>query len=535
MANRLQPVNLLDFVGGLNLRADAFTLNDTESNDLLNVEIVGDGGFRNRQGWSATFTAVANGHDWNPRHAYNFVRSNAPSTSVFTNANKVWWGRETIGSFQPLETAEDTAVVASAVSHEADFASWGDTLYIACGGVAENPSVKWDGEGYAVALTAPGIDSNPWQDDYTNPTVGNFPNAEHLETHAGYMFAASIREGAGGGTLYKNRIRWSHPNNPESWAEDDYIDLNVGGGKITGLKSFQDHLLIFKEDAVHALYGYDADSWQRLQVSRAAGASGPQAITRSPTAVYFAGRAGVFAYAGEQAVEISDKIRPAVENLASYENVWVGWSDRRLWVSVPDKNSDSTDAVYSYVFDPTIGTGAWSRYQSANGYAVGPFFECSCEFAALRGPLNVIVKLNKIEFGGDKLGSTAELTPFTAYYTTKWVDAGWPTLRKSWRRPDFVLPRLDADYQIGVQVYRNYDTQNPRRSFIVNSPGGSGDLWGEFDWGDGFWGGGGEGSTIQRASNLGLAAAVMMKISGPVNARWGVDGIVLKFLPRRFR
>ena len=51
MPNRLEPLNLMDFTGGLNLRRNQFQLADNESPDLLNVDIDPRGGFYTRKGW----------------------------------------------------------------------------------------------------------------------------------------------------------------------------------------------------------------------------------------------------------------------------------------------------------------------------------------------------------------------------------------------------------------------------------------------------------------------------------------------------
>ncbi len=47
----LHPLNLADFTGGLNLRADAFELKDNESPEMLNVDVDPRGGVRSRRGW----------------------------------------------------------------------------------------------------------------------------------------------------------------------------------------------------------------------------------------------------------------------------------------------------------------------------------------------------------------------------------------------------------------------------------------------------------------------------------------------------
>ena len=48
------------------------------------------------------------------------------------------------------------------------------------------------------------------------------------------------------------------------------MDIDVGerGDVITGLVPLADRLLIFKNNSVHALYGFDSDSFQLTALSR---------------------------------------------------------------------------------------------------------------------------------------------------------------------------------------------------------------------------------------------------------------------------
>ena len=51
MPNRLEPLDLMDFTGGLCLRRNQFQLASNESPDMLNVDVDPRGGFRTRRGW----------------------------------------------------------------------------------------------------------------------------------------------------------------------------------------------------------------------------------------------------------------------------------------------------------------------------------------------------------------------------------------------------------------------------------------------------------------------------------------------------
>jgi hypothetical protein len=436
--------------------------------------------------------------------------------------------------------------------------------------------------------------SGTWNDDYSTPVAGVAPKANLVEAHSGYLFTANIIED---GLTFQNRIRWSHPTSPEDWARADYIDIETGGHAITGLMSFEDHLLIFKSDSIWALYGYNADSWQLVQKSSTIGALSPQSITRSETAVFFysaSDRGGIYAYGGERAVEISTQLRYAMEMLISPELIWVGWIARKLWVTLPwtyDGPTDDNSAVF--VFDPSVGDGAWTYYTTASG-GLGPIVAGSNVDTQLR-PLGVlratetpcIVRLEALNATADRIWTVGVIAvddpenadptatqgylitdtgaeiiasgspgyePFETVYRTPWVDAGWPTRKKSFRRPDFVCRMTGQEHNLSVASYRDYEERNPRRRHTITVKGGlppsegstTAAIWGHFVWGDGTeWGQTGttdfssqikSGSAIRRGSSFGLCRSLQLRVVGATqSAQWGVDAIILKVVMRRFR
>ena len=99
------------------------------------------------------------------------------------------------------------------------------------------------------------------------------PRAELNITHANKLFVANTYED---GTAYPNRVRWSHENRPEDWYQQDFIDIMAGGEGIRGLQVIDGQLLIFKSKAVYLLMGYDADSFQLVELSTTTGIDYPQ-------------------------------------------------------------------------------------------------------------------------------------------------------------------------------------------------------------------------------------------------------------------
>jgi hypothetical protein len=467
----------------------------------------------------------------------------------------------------------------------ADFATFGDDLYIACG--RGNSVYKRHLTTAPTALIQSGAGN--WNDDYASPVLGYAPPAALCEAHSGYLFVANIVED---GLTFPNRLRWSHPTSAEDWASTDFIDINIGGDRITALQSYEDHLLIFKSDSIWALYGYNAESWQLVQKSSTVGAISPQVVTRSETAVFFysaSDRGAVYAYNGERAIEISTQLRYAMESLTRSELVWVGWIGRKLWVTVPwtyDGPADDNSAVF--VFDPTVGDGAWTYYACKSG-GIGPIVAgsntdtqlgplavlrstetpCIVRLEALPGAADRVWEMSVIGFTDDAEGGfvltdgDAEIIadglpgeePFPSVYRTPWISGGWPTRKKSFRRPDFVCRITGTEHQLNVSSFRDYEEHNPKRRHTVVVPGGlsidpeasrAAAIWGHFNWGDGTrWGEDGEvadlpqlrqGASIRRGSSYGLCRSVQLRVVGATPAaNWGVDAIILKMVMRRFR
>lgn len=535
MAARVQPVNLTDFNGGLNMRSDAFGLADNESPDMLNVDIDPRGGFVARRGWSRWNSSDVHA-TWNPRTLFVHELSDGTDRVWLANNSKI--SHSTTGAFTVQQSA-GTDVVADADPHGADFAPWGDSLYVACG--RSNQAVVVNSALSATRLTAAG--AGQWT-AYATPSTTVMPKADYIAAHLGYIFVASTVED---GTTYRNRVRWSHFNVPGAWLETDLIDFNEGGGPITGLVPMSDHLLVFKQSAVWAIYGYESENWQVVNVSRDVGAVTRQAIATSEGAAFFYSHLeGIYVIAdGKTPQEVSLPLRPMFDNGgfngSAQDSVWLGWVGQRLYFSCPyDELTSPTDAKTTFVFDPSISGGAWMRHQGANGYGIGPFAQggfgggAGLRLACARVDQD-IMRLEADDLPVDDFGGVD--AGFSSYFVTKWVDGGWPTLKKSWRRPDLVVKERDQAYNITIEAYRDYDEANVSRTKVVPvAAGGTGATWGAFTWGDGtLYGPPAKGSVIERGGSFGAARSIQLKVSGEQSKPWGVDAIVMKFIPRRLR
>jgi len=569
VSRRLETINLTDFTGGVNTTRSDFQLAPNESPGMLNMEVDPYGGFYTRPGWARwnpsdiVATPVDN---WRPRNAQLHPYSNGTFAVFIANGTKVW-------AAGPNTAFTDLGLVCGAVPHLADPAAWGNTVYIACG--KSNPSWKVTNlpaagnKGAALTVSA----AANWNNNYTIPVRGTMPAAEHLEPHGGYLFAANTREDS---VVYPNRIRWSHPDEPEDWALNDYIDIEEGGGQITAIRSFDDHLLIFKTDSVHALYGYELSSWQRRKVSASVGTPSPTCVTRSEDAVYFysaTGRNGVYVYSGQTPQEISRNQRWPFDNLANTTDIWLSWMARRLWCSVPWEWEALQDGSHGsvLVYDPE-NNGSWVRHKPPLGTIA-----CTVEYSDITaeyplvvtcgctGVAGVLAVERHPDIAGDMLVQGQPAVGFHCRYRTSWQDAGWPERQKSFLRPRLIARVPPSTVAIKVSTFWNYNPNDERRShaFMIEAGGGlfwraggfSDPLGNGFDWGDGDPDGAhperpvpifGAGVTDRagdvlvrprvanpatRGTSLGWARAVQLEFAPndhTLALAWGIDAIVLK-------
>lgn len=582
--SELLPVTLSDFTGGLNTRATAVGLADNESPDMLNMEVDPRVGFATRRGWQRWNEAdiVSDPTTWHPRHAKLHTFSDGSyKVYVANQADSSIYVGNAAGEFTQL------AATASAMGHVADFAPWGDDIYISCGNV--NPTVRIDAGGTESELPDAAFAFN---DDYTTPE-GTFraPQADYVEAHAGYLWVAGTREG---GQYHPNRLRWSHPSQPGNWATLDFLDIERGGGRITGLMAFGARLLIFKTDSMWALYGYDLASWQLEEVSTSIGLPHLGALARSESAVYFFSQAdlnGVYGYNGQGApVHISERLRPAMESISDPEGVFVGWAAKRLWVATNQLSTEATPIRDFepprgdvYCWDPEVGDGAWTRFQPASG-SLGPLVERSdvsgrYPLGVMRGDSGTSCVV-RLDFRGDARDVIAipdtiyftdaadgnrladvtdassliqnpdgdERCPFRAYYRTAWQTAGWPERRKSWLRPRYIVRVPTEDVLVRADAFWDYDFTEARRSSLGLFTVKGGVFWRDlgaaepdgFDWGDGsLWGfSTASGSALERSAiGLGVNRSVSVRLQGAdptLGVAWAVESIHLKTRLRRF-
>lgn len=542
-----------DYTGGLNLEANVFQLAANQSSDMLNVDINQRGGVQRRLGIQRRNTSAIGGiasGSFYPKRLFNW-RAEQDQCLFLSTDTKVF--RCNAGAFTDMGVTNDAP-------HGAEFASWTDDdtsyLYMVLGhGYAPR---KWD-ETTLTTLTASG--TGQWQNDLTTPTGTHMPKSQHVAIHQDRMWVANTSED---GTDYPNRVRFSHPLFPESWREDDYIDVVGGGTGITGIVPFAGHIVIFKPRAVYAIYGYNDDTFQLVELTREVGAYNARSWAVSDYGIYFFSfPEGVYFYDGKGIRDVFQNLRPIIYtaeiNQSALDEISMGYANKKLFVSLPtgatntvstsyddalvtynqsDRkyagSSRATRATISFVWNETIGkTGAWTIYQTVDGYGyISPitFLDSTgrTAYVAAHPYEPYVFDFDVPEVYTDDLDGTP--TAYDSYYVTPWLDAGNYVTKKFWRRPEMIVRRERTPVTLDVDVYRNFNGIDVAKSYTVftsavDVSGVSFDGWNDPEL----------GSTLVKADSLGLARAVQLKISSDDGYPWCLNSVAYKYNPRGTR
>jgi hypothetical protein len=572
---------VFDFTGGINFRADQFQLKENESPGMLNVEIDPRGGVFSRAGYQTKHTTavVSSGAVWKPKGLFNYQYPSAPQILLTTGLSGATDGkiyRSTGGNFTKI-TADAFNDVNVKSTNGASITQWEDSVYFAIGKTATYMYSWTAGDTYATQLTASGPTWQPYEIPALTPYM---PRAELVLAHANKLFVANTYED---GTSYPNRLRWSHENLPGSWYQQDYIDIIAGGEGIRGIQIVDGQLLIFKPKAIYLLMGYDADSFQLVELSKVLGIDYPQQAVAGSGGVYFFDYPnGLYFYDRNGIQDIFERIRPIILNNEVNDaytfDITLSFVRNRLWVSMPYAPADeSTPPDYpsvNFIFDPTIGArGAYTMFQTAEWFdpliaspdddLIGGFgLVCGIDWRDANDKPYYLMVSPYEDYAYvmyvDDYTNTLDDFPATfngkyqTNYLTAWFDDNRYVQLKSFIRPYFVLKEVSQPTVIRLGIYKNYDetTQSGGTKTISLTPLISGATYSTTGtggvYGTAIYGVNTVGSAIKRKgiAPLGRGYAVQLKFMGPDQTtdsvanpgrKWGLNSIGYKFKRRKIR
>lgn len=555
-----------DFTGGINYRADQFQLAKNESPQIINLEVDPRGGVFSRAGYKKKHDTALS-VNWKPKGLFNYKYPANPQIMLTTGYDSVGPtdGRvlhSTGNNFSVLDSAASTPLNVKS-PNGASMTQWEDTLYIALGKDATAMG-KWSaGNAYASLLSA----SGPTWQPYETGGSGYMPRAELAIAHANKLFVANTYED---GVAYPNRLRWSHENLPEAWYQQDYIDIIAGGEGIRGLQILDGQLVIFKPKAVYLLMGYDADSFQLVELTTVIGIDTPQQAVAGSGGVYFFDYPlGLFFYDRNGIRNLFDRLKPIIDtdriNANYLEDVTVSFVNDRLWISMPfDINDSGTNPDYpncNFMFDPSIGRqGAYVLFQSATydsetnqdilGYGLlsGIDWQDSTEdvWHLMIHPdpnFKFVMYVDEYDNTADDISSGANDGDIFTSYTTSWFYDDRYVQDKTFVKSLYVVKSVEEETQIRVNVYHDFNSSTVATQHTVTLiPVATGGVYGTAIYGTSVYGESQLRQGIQVGGRLKTAKAVQLEFIGPTGdltntpgRAWGLNSIAFKYKRRKVR
>lgn len=562
-----------DFTGGVNYRADQFQLARNESPFILNMEVDPRGGVFSRAGYKKkhSTSVVTAGTTWKPKGMYNYEYPSSPNIMLTTGYESVGPvnGRiyySTGSNFSVLNLGAGIPIDVKS-TNGASMTQWEDTMYFAIGKDATQ-MYKWTaGQSEATGLNA----SGPTWQPYDTGGSGYMPRAELVISHANKLFVANTYEN---GTAYPNRIRWSHENLPEAWYQQDYIDIISGGDGIRGIQILDGQLVIFKPKAVYLLMGYDADSFQLVELTTTVGIDYPQQAVAGNNGVYFFDYPlGLFFIDRNGIRSLFDRLRPIIETdrvtAGQLDGMSLSFINDRLWIAMPfdifDTGSNPNYINCNFIYDPSIGpAGAFTLFQSSTynnstntdtdgfGLVCGIDWKDSTEEAwhlivMPDADFPFVMYVDEYANVFDDLASGDNDGDIATYYTTSWFYDDRYVQDKTFVKSLYVVKGVEDETQIRVDVYHDFNTFDIATTHTVTLiPTSTGGIYGTATYStDGSGGVYGEQilrEGIQAGGRLKTAKAVQLEFVGPTGdltdtpgRAWGLNSIAYKYKRRKVR
>jgi len=537
-----------DFTGGLNLRADQFSLALNESPDLLNVDVDPRGGVSRRDAVDVINPTAVGGHILS-LFAHSDSSNNQVLVSAVSGSNStLHYAANASGNFAAVQSSAGAVTMAGLQRSQA--VTFNDTTYIVNGSLFDTSysAVAWTGSNNAARKT-PDIDASD----------GHFPCARYVAAWAEYVWAAYTLES---GTTHRNRVRFSKVNDAENWTATDYIDIDIGedGDHITGILPNADRLLVFKQNSVYAIYGFSRDSFEVRNITRTAGCrDGVDPVAGTPGVFFWYGEDGIFLLTYDQMVWAFERLKPALDDgsLTLSAAPSMMWFDEKLWVSADFQSGDNlagsaqTNRRNTFMWDPSLGTGgAWTRYD-INARSLLAYRPSGAQHLGLAVTSDVsgtaaFTRVAKVNVDADRddytgSGDAADLEEIQSFYQTGWFIGNRPTFPKRWGKTRTVM-LADNTVNVRMGIYKDYDLSTEAVTQTQQITGSATVArWDSAVWNNNLWEAGGTTNMYKffRWPTAGTAKAISLRFSVSPAAdnrgKWGLTSAIAMYRTRRLR
>lgn len=297
------------------------------------------------------------------------------------------------------------------------------------------------------------------------------------------------------------RIEWCELADYTTWDSTAfaYIPEPKSSDPITGLKNFQDDLIIFTRDNKFRLIGDYLENYQLEEAYGTMGAVSQEAICADENYLYFIGQdKHVYKWNGNDDVQISRAIEADLDDIADVDDVALTYHNDRLyyWFRV----SGGTDWDGCFVYETRFDEWFYDTNRNIQGV-----IEYTQE--------------NDVKFMSSRLGALYSDSdnwsdlgrPIAFEYHTNYFDFGSPDNYKQTRRMylHFRIPAWRGVTLVGTDLdYRN----NPEYEEVRVEPTIVGTVIGAFDLGDGSVLGPSEQYFRHRINSPGQATVFQLRI-----------------------
>lgn len=272
----------------------------------------------------------------------------------------------------------------------------------------------------------------------------------------------------------------------------NYIIIEPDSGDpITGLSTFEEKIIVFKERSVwqvslstEQIGNFFVTIPRATLITKSHGCIAPGSIAAVENDVFFLTRSGVYALGYEPNIlnvlrtnEISAKIRPNLDilTIAQKTNAVAFYDDNKYGLAFP-----GTNKTYVYDRERLSWTGPWTK----DARVFEKYFDSSNESHLIYGEDDAPDVVEYLESAGTDEGASIETS-----LRTKKADFGDWTVFKSIRTVFTLLRNIKGAVNISIRIQdRNGNLRTIKQFTItstsVSNSGWGADLFGNTQWGD---------------------------------------------------
>lgn len=261
-----------------------------------------------------------------------------------------------------------------------------------------------------------------------------------------------------------SQLWFTEPGAPDQITQDATFEVRTNDSdRITGIKSYQNQLIIFKQRSFHKVIGDDADNYQLIQLSQEYGCLSNKAIVEYNNELLFLDEKGIVRFNGANWSIISTPVEDIFRRMSvssALENACaIHYQDRnQVWFGIPIDGAtyNNFTVVYDYLID------AWTFIE---GFS-------PASFATMKGALS-----KRTNWYGDYSGMISYMGPsfysyngtaFTCKIGTKFDSPDGEDVTNIFRRMFLDVNTVSGvTGRIDVQVLSDYDQSTVKATFAV--------------------------------------------------------------------